>query len=177
MYEKPPIKKEDKVSKVNFVAPKLPIPLHAITDYGIEMLNQPIHPAILQSTAEVFNKLDKDAKKKFNLKLQFEDKPLQLKNTILTPDQPAEGSYDPATRIIRILTGEDQASYKFKLAHEIGHALGIEAGIENEYLADAFARSIFPTHYSYKNNPYIKESWQEGYAPPNPLPIPKFPAY
>src|SRR3990167_4793313 len=97
-------------------------------------------------------------------------------DTLFKSTDSVSGAYRPEKRQIDVNTKLDSKTYKFLLTHEIGHSLGIGNTLEDEYLADAFADKFYPGHYSYKNNPYIKGSWQITEIPPEII-IPKFPKY
>ena len=135
----------------------------------------------MQFTSEVFNKLYKKDKK-FGLKLKFYDKEFDVNNPLLgseyTNSKKGGGAYYADKRQIDILTDKDPNLYKFRLAHEIGHSMGLGADLESEHKADAFADKLYPNvSQFYNNNPYLKRTWQEGYIPANPLPIFTIPDY
>ena len=164
----PMLKKLDKLPKK-----ELPRVLHSLEDMGVEIINP--NSNYLQPTSEVFNKLYKNGKK-FKLKVKFNDKEFDVNNPLLgdpryTNSAKGGGAYYADKRQLDILTDKNPNLYKFRLAHEIGHTMGLGADLESEHKADAFADKLYPgTTYFYKNNPYIKNSWQKDYTPPNPLP-------
>ena len=164
----PMLKKLDMLPKK-----ELPRVLRSLEDMGVEIINS--NPNYLQHTSEVFNKLYKNDKK-FNLKVKFNDKEFDVNNPLLgdtkyTNSAKGGGAYYADKRQLDILTDKDPNLYKFRLAHEVGHSMGLGADLESEHKADAFADKLYPgTTYFYKNNPYIKNSWQKDYTPPNPLP-------
>ena len=165
------------------ILPKLPPlpkvqltrPLLSLVDMGVEVINTPSGEFTVQNTSEVFNKLYKKGKK-FNVKMKFSNEEFGAESPLFKSTDRVSGAYRPEQRQIDVNTKLDKKTYQFLLAHEIGHSLGIGNTQEDEYRADAFANDLYPNSmYSYKNNPYLKHSWQKGYIPPNPLPVFKAP--
>lgn len=160
---------------------ELPKVFRALQDMGVEVVGTPKNSNTLYNTSEVFNKIYKEGKN-FNLKLKFADKEFEIDSPLLkskqyTTTDKASGLWKGATREMELVEDANADNYKFIVAHEIGHSLGIGPDIENEWLADAFADKYYPGRYSYKNNPYVKGSWQVEYVPPEIIPFPKFPEY
>ena len=177
----------------------------ALKKMGVKVVTEPIRPEIYEYTYDVLTKLNPKGKK-MNVKLDFAPDNFEINNPILNDSsktsQAGMSKYDPMTGVllppekwmqpknlaggawfrktktVKITANDiDPDWYRFKLAHELGHSIGIGTGVEGEDKADAFAAQFYPGHYYYKNNPLNKSSWQVDYIPPQIINMPAFPSY